>query len=256
MSVRRFDRLIYSLLGQTDDVSHTSFDDFVARVASLSAADLWAVETTDGLAFEACMSAGISPFVLLGKLKSVLGSTRQQIFFSGQYALSRHPQHDTVVARCVETVVRNGVDAFRVYDPMNDVRNVAYAVRVIRALEKECIGHLFYISNFQDAHEKAVASAQELVDLGCDSIVLSTSPRGFFDPAGLMGLVPHHRAVGINLIVLREMVADRCGALVGVELDRAHGVPHQVPMFDASGGFRITNDLGIVASHLLAQRDV
>ena len=106
-------------------------------------------------------------------------NTRQQMLLRGQNLLGYRHYADDVVRRFVERARTNGVDVFRIFDAMNDVRNLKTAIEATIANDGHAQGTLAYTVSPVHTREKWVDMAKELEDLGCHSICIK-------DMAGLL----------------------------------------------------------------------
>ena len=106
-------------------------------------------------------------------------NTPQQMLLRGQNLLGYRHYADDVVKRFVERAKDNGVDVFRIFDAMNDVRNLKTAIKAAKDVDGHAQGTMSYTVSPVHTLEKWVEMAQELEDLGCDSLCIK-------DMAGLL----------------------------------------------------------------------
>ena len=140
----------------------------------------WSVESGGGATFDACIRyLGEDPWERIRKLKEAMPNTRQQMLLRGQNLLGYRHYADDVVRRFVERARENGVDVFRIFDAMNDVRNLKTAIKAAKDVDGHAQGTMSYTVSPVHTLEKWVEMAQELEDLGCDSLCIK-------DMAGLL----------------------------------------------------------------------
>ena len=140
----------------------------------------WSVESWGGATFDACIRyLGEDPWERIRKLKEAMPNTRQQMLLRGQNLLGYRHYADDVVRRFVERARENGVDVFRIFDAMNDVRNLKTAIKAAKDVDGHAQGTMSYTVSPVHTLEKWVEMAQELEDLGCDSLCIK-------DMAGLL----------------------------------------------------------------------
>ena len=155
-------------------------DDMLPMAEQLDQLGYWSMESWGGATFDSCIRyLGEDPWERLREIKKAMPNTRQQMLLRGQNLLGYRHYADDVVRRFVERARTNGVDVFRIFDAMNDVRNLATAIKAAKEVEGHAQGTLSYTVSPVHTLDKWVAMAAELADLGCDSICIK-------DMAGLL----------------------------------------------------------------------
>ena len=155
-------------------------DDMLPIAAKLDQVGYWSLESWGGATFDACIRyLGEDPWERLRKLKAAMPHTRQQMLLRGQNLLGYRHYADDVVERFVERSAVNGVDVFRIFDAMNDVRNLETAIRATIDCDKHAQGTLSYTVSPVHHIQMWVDMAKRLEDLGCHSICIK-------DMAGLL----------------------------------------------------------------------
>lgn len=155
-------------------------DDMLPIAEKLDDVGYWSMESWGGATFDACIRyLGEDPWERIRELKKVMPKTPQQMLLRGQNLLGYRHYADDVVRRFVERAKINGVDVFRIFDAMNDVRNLQTAIQATKDVEGHAQGTLSYTVSPVHTLEKWVAMAEELADLGCDSLCIK-------DMAGLL----------------------------------------------------------------------
>ena len=140
----------------------------------------WSLEVWGGATFDACVRfLKEDPWERLRQLKAALPNTRLQMLLRGQNLLGyRHYADDVVEAFCAKAA-DNGIDVFRIFDALNDVRNLETAIDSVKQAGKHAQGTICYTTSPVHNNRAFVAQAKELVQMGCDSIVVK-------DMAGLL----------------------------------------------------------------------
>ncbi|WP_369601732.1 sodium-extruding oxaloacetate decarboxylase subunit alpha [Hahella sp. SMD15-11] len=155
-------------------------DDMLPVAEKLDQIGYWSVESWGGATFDACIRyLGEDPWVRIREIKKAMPKTPQQMLLRGQNLLGYRHYADDVVRRFVERAAANGVDVFRVFDAMNDVRNMKTAIQAVIDAGKHAQGTLSYTASPVHTVETWVNLAKEIEDLGAHSIAIK-------DMAGLL----------------------------------------------------------------------
>ena len=155
-------------------------EDMLPIAEQLDAIGYWALETWGGATFDSCIRfLGEDPWVRLRELSQVLKNTPQMMLLRGQNLLGYRHYADDVVYKFVDRAAANGMDVFRIFDAMNDVRNLETAIKAVKETGKHAQGTLSYTISEVHSLEGWINMAKELEDLGCDSICIK-------DMAGLL----------------------------------------------------------------------
>ncbi|GMU45740.1 MAG: pyruvate carboxylase subunit B [Porticoccaceae bacterium] len=155
-------------------------DDMLPIADKLDRVGFWSLESWGGATFDTCIRyLGEDPWERIRELKKAMPNTPQQMLFRGQNILGYRHYADDVVERFVERAAANGVDVFRVFDAMNDVRNLETALRAVRKQGRHAQGALSYTVSPVHTLELWVDVARRIEDLGADSICIK-------DMAGLL----------------------------------------------------------------------
>lgn len=155
-------------------------DDMLPIADKLDQIGYWSLETWGGAIFDSCIRyLGEDPWERLRELKQAMPNTPMQMLFRGQNILGYRHYADDVVDKFVERSAINGVDVFRVFDAMNDMRNIERALKAVEKVGKHAQGTLSYTTSSVHTVEKWVAMAQELESMGAHSICIK-------DMAGLL----------------------------------------------------------------------
>jgi oxaloacetate decarboxylase alpha subunit len=155
-------------------------DDMLPIAEKLDQVGFWSLESWGGATFDACIRyLGEDPWVRIRELKAVMPNTPQQMLFRGQNILGYRHYADDVVCKFVERAAVNGVDVFRVFDAMNDPRNLATAIKAVCKHDKHAQGTLSYTVSPVHNIDTWLDLARQLEDMGSHSICIK-------DMAGLL----------------------------------------------------------------------
>lgn len=150
-----------------------ALEDMVPICEEIDKAGYWSVECWGGATFDSCIRfLNEDPWERLRTFRKLMPNSRLQMLLRGQNLLGYRHYEDTVVEQFVEKAAENGMDVFRVFDALNDVRNLRCALEAVRRTGKHAEGTICYTVSPLHTVEKFVAMAQQLCDLGCDSICI------------------------------------------------------------------------------------
>ncbi len=148
-------------------------EDMLPIAGKLDQVGFWSVESWGGATFDACIRyLGEDPWERIRALKKAMPNTRQQMLLRGQNLLGYRHYADDVVEKFVERAAVNGVDVFRVFDAMNDPRNLETALRAVRQCGKHAQGTISYTTSPVHTLETWVDLAKQLEDMGADSVAI------------------------------------------------------------------------------------
>jgi oxaloacetate decarboxylase alpha subunit len=155
-------------------------EDMLPIAAKLDQVGFWSLETWGGATFDSCIRfLGEDPWERLRQLKAAMPNTPMQMLLRGQNALGYRHYADDVIEKFVERCAENGMDVFRIFDAMNDMRNFETAVKATIAVGKHAQGALSYTLSPVHNVDLWVEMAKKLEDMGCHSICIK-------DMAGLL----------------------------------------------------------------------
>lgn len=155
-------------------------EDMLPIASKLDQVGFWSLETWGGATFDACIRfLGEDPWERLRLLKQAMPNTPQQMLFRAQNILGYRHYADDVVERFVERAAANGMDIFRIFDAMNDLRNLETAIKATLKAGKHAQGTISY--TVSPVHDTAywLDMAKGLEDMGASSICIK-------DMAGLL----------------------------------------------------------------------
>jgi len=155
-------------------------EDMLPICSKLDAIGFWSIEAWGGATFDACVRfLKEDPWERLTKLRKALPNSQINMLLRGQNLLGYRHYSDDVVHAFVKKSADNGVDVFRIFDALNDVRNLREAIKAVKKVNKHAIGTLAYTTSPVHDITYFVAMAKELEEIGADSI-------GIKDMAGLL----------------------------------------------------------------------
>ena len=155
-------------------------EDMLPIAEKLDNIGFWSVESWGGATFDACIRyLGEDPWQRIRALKQAMPNTPQQMLLRGQNILGYRHYADDVVEKFVERAAANGIDVFRVFDAMNDMRNIETAMRAVKAVDKHAQGTISYTLSPVHNMDGWVEQGRRIEALGADSIAIK-------DMAGLL----------------------------------------------------------------------
>jgi oxaloacetate decarboxylase alpha subunit len=155
-------------------------DDMLPIAEKLDNIGYWSIESWGGATFDACIRfLGEDPWERIRKLKEVMPKTPQQMLFRGQNILGYRHYADDLVDKFVERAAVNGIEVFRIFDAMNDPRNLDRAIKAVNKVGQHAQGTLSYTVSSVHTIESWLALAKNIESAGADSICIK-------DMAGLL----------------------------------------------------------------------
>ncbi|MCQ2032233.1 MULTISPECIES: sodium-extruding oxaloacetate decarboxylase subunit alpha [Stutzerimonas] len=148
-------------------------EDMLPIAGKLDQVGFWSVESWGGATFDACIRyLGEDPWERIRELKKAMPNTRQQMLLRGQNLLGYRHYADDVVEKFVERAAVNGVDVFRVFDAMNDPRNLETALRAVKQQGKHAQGTISYTTSPVHTLDMWVDLAKRIEDMSADSVAI------------------------------------------------------------------------------------
>ena len=185
-------------------------EDMLPIAAKLDQVGFWSVESWGGATFDACIRyLGEDPWERIRELKSAMPKTRQQMLLRGQNLLGYRHYADDVVEKFVERAAVNGVDVFRVFDAMNDPRNLETALRAVKQQGKHAQGTISYTTSPVHTLEMWVDLAKQIEDMGADSVAIK-------DMAGILAPYIAYELVSRLKASLSIPIHMQCHATAGL----------------------------------------
>jgi oxaloacetate decarboxylase alpha subunit len=156
------------------------YHDMEAALKNLDDVGFWSVESWGGAIFDSCIRyLGEDPWERIRKIKSMMPNTPQQMLLRGQNLLGYKHYADDVVNKFVECSKENGVDVFRVFDALNDPRNMHQALQAVIGVDGHAQGTISYTTSPVHTIDLWVDLAKKIQDMGAHSLAIK-------DMAGLL----------------------------------------------------------------------
>ncbi len=169
-------------------------DDMLPIAEKLDKIGYWSLESWGGATFDSCIRfIGEDPWDRIRELKAAMPNTRQQMLLRGQNLLGYRHYADDVVNKFVERAAINGVDVFRIFDAMNDPRNLETAIKAVKATGKHAQGTISFTTSPVHTTDMWVEYAKTLEDMGADSIAIKDM-SGILTPYAAFDLVSRLKA--------------------------------------------------------------
>ena len=148
-------------------------DEVLLALKELDQVGYHAIEIWGGATFDACLRfLDEDPWERLRKVRKVCKNTKLQMLFRGQNILGYRHYADDVVEKFVEKSIKNGIDIIRIFDALNDIRNLECAVKATKKYGGECQIALSYTTSPVHTVEYYVNLAKEIEKMGADSICI------------------------------------------------------------------------------------
>ncbi|MDP1595281.1 MAG: sodium-extruding oxaloacetate decarboxylase subunit alpha [Methylotenera sp.] len=155
-------------------------DDMLPICAKLDAIGFWSLEAWGGATFDACVRfLKEDPWDRLTKLRKALPNSRIKMLLRGQNLLGYRHYSDDVVRAFVQKSADKGVDVFRIFDAMNDMRNLKTSIDAVKKVGKHAEGTIAYTTSPVHDIPHFIGLAKELEAMGSDTLAIK-------DMAGLL----------------------------------------------------------------------
>ena len=185
-------------------------EDMLPIAGKLDQVGFWSVESWGGATFDSCIRyLGEDPWERIRELKKAMPNTRQQMLLRGQNLLGYRHYADDVVGKFVERAAVNGVDVFRVFDAMNDARNLETALRAVKEHGKHAQGTISYTTSPVHTLEMWLDLAKQIEDMGADSVAIK-------DMAGILTPYKAYELVSRLKASLSIPIHMQCHATAGL----------------------------------------
>ncbi|RPA62951.1 oxaloacetate decarboxylase subunit alpha [Shewanella frigidimarina] len=185
-------------------------DDMLPIAPLLDKVGFWSLESWGGATFDSCIRyLGEDPWDRIRELKKAMPNTPQQMLLRGQNLLGYRHYADDVVTRFVERAHTNGVDVFRIFDAMNDVRNLETAVKAVKNVGGHAQGTISFTTSPVHNVDTWVDMAKRLEDMGADSLCIK-------DMAGLLKPMQAYDLISRLKSQTDLMVSMHCHATTGL----------------------------------------
>ena len=148
-------------------------DDLLPIASKLDQIGYSSIESWGGAVFDSCVRyLNEDPWERLREFKKAMPNTKQQMLLRGQNLVGYRHYSDEIVSKFIEKSGENGVDIFRIFDALNDLRNIKHSVNVIKEIGKHAQGTLAYTISPVHTLDNWVDLSKEIEDLGCDSLCI------------------------------------------------------------------------------------
>ena len=155
-------------------------EDMLPIAEKLDEVGFWSIESWGGATFDACIRyLGEDPWERIRKFKKAMPKTPQQMLLRGQNILGYRHYADDLVFKFVERAAASGVDVFRVFDAMNDMRNLETAIKAVHQSGKHAQGTMSYTISPVYTIDSWLDMAKKIEEMGADSLCIK-------DMAGLL----------------------------------------------------------------------
>jgi oxaloacetate decarboxylase alpha subunit len=164
-------------------------DDMLPIAAKLDQIGYWSLESWGGATFDSCIRyLGEDPWERIRELKKAMPNTRQQMLIRGQNLLGYRHYADDVVEKFVARAVISGVDVFRIFDAMNDPRNLTTTMAAVKKQGAHAQGTLSYTTSPVHNKQSWLDLARTIEDMGADSLAIKDM-AGILTPYDAFNLV-------------------------------------------------------------------
>jgi oxaloacetate decarboxylase alpha subunit len=187
-------------------------EDMLPIAPKLDEIGFWSIESWGGATFDSCIRyLGEDPWERLRALKKAMPNTKQQMLFRGQNILGYRHYADDVVEKFVERAYINGIDVFRIFDAMNDVRNLETAIKSAVKVGAHAQGTLSYTESPVHTLDGWLTMAKQLEDMGAHSLCIK-------DMSGLLKPYDAAELIGRLKETVSLPIALHCHATTGLSL--------------------------------------
>lgn len=174
---------------QSKVATRIKLDDLLRVATKLADSGIYGAETWGGATFDVCVRyLREDPWERARKLKEVMPNVKNMMLIRGQNLVAYSNFPDDVVQKFVECSARNGIDVFRIFDALDDVRNHEMVIKAVKSVGKIAEGAICYTISPVHTIEKFVSKARQLEDKGVDQIAIKDM-AGLIDPQTAFALV-------------------------------------------------------------------
>ncbi|MBI5893058.1 MAG: pyruvate carboxylase subunit B, partial [Deltaproteobacteria bacterium] len=155
-------------------------DDMLGIAKKLDKVGYWSLEVWGGATFDTCLRfLKEDPWERLRAIRKAVPNTRLQMLLRGQNLVGYRHYSDDVVRKFIERSAKNGIDVFRIFDALNDIRNIETAIKSAKEVNAFVEATVCYTKSPVHSHEMFVDMAVKLENMGADTICIK-------DMAGLL----------------------------------------------------------------------
>ncbi|HAO93497.1 MAG TPA: pyruvate carboxylase subunit B, partial [Deltaproteobacteria bacterium] len=164
-------------------------EDMLEMAPLLDKVGYWSLEVWGGATFDACLRfLKEDPWERLKLLRKAIPNTRLQMLLRGQNLVGYRHYPDDVVRKFVERAAKNGIDIFRIFDALNDIRNIEVAVKAAKEAKAHVEATICYTTSPVHTHEGFVDMALKLESMGADTVCIKDM-AGLLTPGAAFDLV-------------------------------------------------------------------
>ncbi|MFQ5901675.1 MAG: pyruvate/oxaloacetate carboxyltransferase, partial [Thermodesulfobacteriota bacterium] len=164
-------------------------EDMLSVAEKLDRVGYWSLEMWGGATFDTCLRfLKEDPWQRLRELKKAMPNTRLQMLLRGQNIIGYRHYPDDVLKKFIERAVKNGIDVFRIFDALNDIRNMEVSIKTVKAFNSTAEAAISYTISPVHSNDLFVETALRLEDMGADIICIK-------DMAGLLSPYVTYRLV-------------------------------------------------------------
>ena len=158
---------------QSQAATRMRTDEMLAACEILDSIGYWSLECWGGATFDSCLRfLNEDPWERLRTLRKALPNTKLQMLFRGQNILGYKHYADDIVERFVRKAIENGIDVIRIFDALNDVRNLESSIKFTKKYGGICEAALSYTVSPVHSEDYFVDLAKQLVQMGADVICI------------------------------------------------------------------------------------
>lgn len=203
--------------------------DMLPIASTLDEVGYWSIESWGGATFDSCIRyLGEDPWERIRALKKAMPNTKQQMLFRGQNILGYRHYADDVVEKFVERAHINGIDVFRIFDAMNDVRNLQTSIKAAVKVGAHAQGTLSYTESPVHNLEGWLTMAKQLEDMGAHSLCIK-------DMSGLLKPYDAAELIGKLKETVSLPIALHCHATTGLSVaTQMKAIDSDVDVIDTS----------------------
>ncbi len=187
---------------QSQAATRMRTEDMLPACEKLDKIGYWSLECWGGATFDSCMRfLNEDPWERLRKLKKAMPNTKLQMLFRGQNILGYKHYADDVVDAFVKKSIENGIDVIRIFDALNDTRNLKAAITATKKYGGICEAAISYTTSPVHNEEYFVKLAKELEEMGADTICIKDMANLLlpFDAASLVKKLKANVKIPIHL---------------------------------------------------------
>ena len=164
-------------------------EDLIPIASKLDDIGYYSIESWGGAIFDSCVRyLNEDPWERLRELKKAMPKTKQQMLLRGQNLVGYKHYSDEIVFKFIEKSSENGIDIFRIFDALNDLRNIKQSVKVVQDSGKHAQGTLAYTISPIHTLDNWIDLAKQIEDLGCDSLCIKDM-SGILSPEYAFNLI-------------------------------------------------------------------